>query len=50
MVLTRQAKIDRIANRLPAAEVTGAPEGELLLVGWGSSYGALHQATLLLRE
>ena len=43
-------KIDRIARRLPAAEPFGDTRGDLLLVGWGGTYGALHQATLNLRE
>ncbi|MFQ5514307.1 MAG: 2-oxoacid:acceptor oxidoreductase subunit alpha [Myxococcota bacterium] len=50
MTRTRQAKIDRIARSLPPARVFGDEEGELLIVGWGSTYGALHQATKSLRE
>jgi 2-oxoglutarate ferredoxin oxidoreductase subunit alpha len=49
MVRTRQAKIDRIADRLPPATVEGERSGELLLVGWGSTYGALRQAAETLR-
>ncbi len=45
MTEIRQAKIDRIADRLPPAEVFGAQSGDVLLVGFGSTYGALHQAT-----
>jgi len=45
MTELRQAKIDRIADRLPPAKVFGAESGDLLLVGFGSTYGALHQAT-----
>jgi 2-oxoglutarate ferredoxin oxidoreductase subunit alpha len=50
MVRVRQAKIDRIARRLPRAEVFGDDAGDLLLVGWGGTYGALHAATRELRE
>ncbi|MEE8581174.1 MAG: 2-oxoacid:acceptor oxidoreductase subunit alpha, partial [Myxococcota bacterium] len=50
MVRVRQAKIDRMVQRIPPAEVFGDEKGELLLVGWGSTYGALHQATRNLRE
>ena len=50
MVKVRQAKVDRIARRLPAAEVFGDEEGELLLVGWGGTFGSLAQATRTLRE
>jgi 2-oxoglutarate ferredoxin oxidoreductase subunit alpha len=49
MVRTRQAKIDRIADRLPPAVVEGERTGELLLVGWGSTYGAMRQAAESLR-
>jgi 2-oxoglutarate ferredoxin oxidoreductase subunit alpha len=49
MVRLRQAKVDRIADRLPPAEVFGDPRGDLLIVGWGGTYGALHQATEALR-
>ena len=49
MVLTRQAKIDKIADRLPPAEIEGPPAGDVLIVGWGGTYGALRQATLTLR-
>ncbi len=49
MVRTRQAKIDRIAHRLPPAEVEGPDSGEVLLVGWGGTYGPLHQAAARLR-
>jgi 2-oxoglutarate ferredoxin oxidoreductase subunit alpha len=50
MVHTRQAKIDRIAHRLPLAAVDGPESGEVLLVGWGGTYGPLHEAGARLRE
>ena len=49
MVGLRQAKVDRIADQLPPAEVFGDPQGDLLIVGWGGTFGALHQATEALR-
>jgi 2-oxoglutarate ferredoxin oxidoreductase subunit alpha len=49
MVHTRQAKIDRIANWLPPAQVEGDPSGDLLLVGWGGTYGSIRQASETLR-
>lgn len=45
MMLVRQEKIDRVADTLPPAEIFGPDEGDVLIVGWGSTYGALHQAT-----
>jgi 2-oxoglutarate ferredoxin oxidoreductase subunit alpha len=50
MVHTRQAKVDRIANYLPPAEVFGDDEGDLLVVGFGGTFGSLHQAVESLRE
>lgn len=40
----RQAKIDGVANDIPDATVEGAPEGDLLVVGWGSTWGAIRTA------
>ena len=50
MVRTRQAKVDRMANSLPAAEVFGDDHGDLLIVGFGGTHGALHQAAQVLRD
>ncbi len=44
MVELRQEKIDRITNDIPKLEVMGNPEAELLVIGWGSSYGAIKSA------
>lgn len=44
MVEIRQEKIDRIANDIPKAEVMGAEDADLLVIGWGSSYGAIKSA------
>lgn len=44
MVKIRVEKIERIANDIPLAEVEGDPEGDLLIVGWGSTYGAIKSA------
>lgn len=38
----RQAKIDYIANCIPALEVKGNPDADLLVVGWGGTYGHLY--------
>lgn len=40
MVETRQKKIDNIANDIPELEIMGDTEGDLLLLSWGSTYGA----------
>ncbi len=45
MTLTRQAKIDYIANCIPEQEVLGdKDDAELLIVGWGGTYGHLYSA------
>jgi 2-oxoglutarate ferredoxin oxidoreductase subunit alpha len=44
MVKIRAEKIERIANDIPRAEVDGDPEGDLLVVGWGSTHGAIKSA------
>jgi 2-oxoglutarate ferredoxin oxidoreductase subunit alpha len=44
MVGLRARKIEGISRDIPPAEVTGAPEGDLLVIGWGSTYGAIAAA------
>jgi 2-oxoglutarate ferredoxin oxidoreductase subunit alpha len=41
MVTYRAEKVANIANDIPDVEVMGQPEGELLVLGWGSTYGAI---------
>jgi len=40
----RVAKVARIATEIPPAEVMGPDRGELLLVGWGGTFGAIASA------
>lgn len=44
MVEIRQAKVDKIADYIPEASLYGAEDAELLLVGWGGTYGHLCEA------
>ena len=44
MQLLRQAKIAGIAADIPQLEVSGPAEGDLLVLGWGSTYGAIRSA------
>jgi 2-oxoglutarate ferredoxin oxidoreductase subunit alpha len=44
MVRTRAEKVERIARSIPAQAVEGDQEGDLLIVGWGSTYGAIRVA------
>ena len=41
MVRNRQEKVNRVANYIPDQTVTGNPDAELLVVGWGGTAGAL---------
>lgn len=51
MVKMRQAKVDRIADFIPLQELdSGAANGKLLVLGWGSTYGAIRTACRELRE
>jgi 2-oxoglutarate/2-oxoacid ferredoxin oxidoreductase subunit alpha len=41
----RKAKVDGIADHIPAQEVClGTEGGKLAIVGWGSTFGPIHQA------
>ncbi|MDR0546749.1 MAG: 2-oxoacid:acceptor oxidoreductase subunit alpha [Dysgonamonadaceae bacterium] len=44
MVNLRQSKIDKIANYIPEQEVLGDKDADTLVVGWGGTYGHLHEA------
>jgi 2-oxoglutarate ferredoxin oxidoreductase subunit alpha len=45
MVKIRAAKVDKIADTIPKQEIDNGPEsGELLILGWGSTYGAIKTA------
>jgi 2-oxoglutarate ferredoxin oxidoreductase subunit alpha len=44
MTAKRRRKLQSLAAELPVPQVYGPPEGNLLLVGWGSTQGPLHEA------
>jgi 2-oxoglutarate ferredoxin oxidoreductase subunit alpha len=44
MTAKRRAKLQTLAQELPVPEVYGDEEGDTLLVGWGSTYGPIHDA------
>jgi len=44
MIELREAKVARIAAELPPVEVTGDDRGDLLVVGWGGTHGAILSA------
>jgi 2-oxoglutarate ferredoxin oxidoreductase subunit alpha len=49
MVRLRAEKVARIAQDIPPTEVHGAPEGDVLVVGWGGTHGAIYTAVNQLR-
>jgi 2-oxoglutarate ferredoxin oxidoreductase subunit alpha len=41
----RKAKVDGVANHIPEQDVAlGDPSGKIVVVGWGSTFGPIHQA------
>jgi 2-oxoglutarate/2-oxoacid ferredoxin oxidoreductase subunit alpha len=50
MVRIRAAKVDAIRQDIPNVVPTGDPEGDLLLVSWGSTFGSVTQAVNEQRE
>jgi 2-oxoglutarate ferredoxin oxidoreductase subunit alpha len=50
MVRVRARKIAGIAREIPPTQVDGPDSGDLLVLGWGSTYGAIAAATHELRE
>lgn len=45
MVKTRQAKVDKIAEYIPEQKLDSGPEkGKVLVLGWGSTFGAIKSA------
>jgi 2-oxoglutarate ferredoxin oxidoreductase subunit alpha len=51
MVFTRQAKVDKIADYIPEQHLDSGPEkGKVLVLGWGSTYGAIKSAVAELQR
>jgi 2-oxoglutarate/2-oxoacid ferredoxin oxidoreductase subunit alpha len=44
MTAKRRKKLQKLAEELPTPKVYGPPEGNVLLVGWGSTEGPLREA------
>lgn len=44
MIKIRAEKVQRLQNTIPEQGVFGPTEGDLLVVGWGGTYGALRSA------
>jgi 2-oxoglutarate ferredoxin oxidoreductase subunit alpha len=50
MVRLRAAKVAAVVQEVPDAVPAGDPDGDLLLVGWGSTYGAITAALRAQRD
>ncbi|MFH0988876.1 MAG: 2-oxoacid:acceptor oxidoreductase subunit alpha [bacterium] len=50
MIRMRAEKVERIANDIPLAHIEGDSSGDVLVVGWGGTYGAIKTAVSRLRE
>jgi 2-oxoglutarate ferredoxin oxidoreductase subunit alpha len=51
MVKIRQAKVDKIADYIPLQTIdSGAANGKVLVLGWGSTYGTIKSAVLQLQS
>ncbi|MCK6459335.1 MAG: 2-oxoacid:acceptor oxidoreductase subunit alpha [Planctomycetes bacterium] len=47
MVQLRQEKVQRVVADVPDLKVFGPDRGKLLVIGWGSTFGAIHSAVRL---
>ena len=50
MVAERAAKVQKLAEFIPEQEIIGDKEGDVLIVGWGGTYGHLYTALKELHE
>lgn len=50
MTTYRTEKVARVAHDIPRQEVFGPSKGDLLVVGWGGTYGALYTAVTEMQE
>jgi 2-oxoglutarate ferredoxin oxidoreductase subunit alpha len=50
MTAKRRNKLRKLAEEIPVPEIYGDEKGDTLLVGWGSTYGPIHDAVKMARE
>ena len=50
MVHTRAKKVELVANHIPDVKIVGDENAELLIVGWGGTYGHLYTAVRRMQE
>jgi len=44
MVYIRKKKVENVVNEIPDVKIEGEQEGDLLVLSWGSTYGAIKEA------
>ena len=45
MTRIRAKKVENVAKKLPATQIFGEQSGDLLILGWGSTYGSIRTTT-----
>ncbi|MGQ1785386.1 MULTISPECIES: 2-oxoacid:acceptor oxidoreductase subunit alpha [unclassified Saccharicrinis] len=50
MVYYREAKVKKIENYIPEQDILGDPDSEVLVVGWGGTFGHLYTAVEELQD
>jgi len=50
MIQLREEKVKRVENYIPEQKVFGDESGDLLVVGWGGTYGVLYETIAQLRK
>jgi 2-oxoglutarate ferredoxin oxidoreductase subunit alpha len=50
MVELRQAKVEKVVDFIPDQQIIGADSGDLLVIGWGGTYGPLLSAVEELKD
>ena len=50
MTAKRRNKLRKLAEEIPVPEIYGDQTGDILLIGWGSTYGPIHDGVKLARD
>jgi len=46
----RAAKVEKVVDMIPELELVGEPEGDLLVVGWGGTYGHMISSVRVMQD
>jgi 2-oxoglutarate ferredoxin oxidoreductase subunit alpha len=50
MTNIRRNKVQKLQEKMPSLEVTGDKQGDLLVIGWGGTFGSIQSAVLACQE